>query len=273
MKAFSRIAVAALAGFSFLTGSVSAAGLFHNAGSGPRIFIGEVQSYGDYELKREAFDTFADKLYQNMTAKNFQVVSRADMTNEAGRHDEGNSEEDTKLSVIHMDAIIHGHWFEHGEAAAKLVRYADAAMGRKYFYDDVRIENWRKQSGVPYRLSPAVAQQAEQIAQTYGAQYMLFVNLKDVDVRLKHTMFASRTERETRGKKVTAVVDYYLLNTANGKVFEGHCENKKTAQLMNFAIVKNGKGMNVDEMLNQVMAAQVEDIVADLNKNGMKAVQ
>ena len=62
MKAFSRIAVAALAGFSFLTGSVSAAGLFHNAGSGPRIFIGEVQSYGDYELKREAFDTFADKL-------------------------------------------------------------------------------------------------------------------------------------------------------------------------------------------------------------------
>lgn len=273
MKAFSRLAAAAVVSFAFFTGSVSAAGLFDNAGSGPRIFIGEVQSYGDYELKSEAFDTFADKLYQSMRTKNFQVISRADMTNEAGRHDMGTSDEDAQLSLIHMDAIIHGHLFEHGEAAAKLVRYADAAMGRKYFYDDARIENWRKQSGVPYHLSPSVTQQAEQIAQDYGAQYLLFVNLKEVDVRLKHTMFASRTDRETRGKKVTAIVDYYLLNTSNGKVFEGHCENKKTAQLMNYAIVKNGKGMNVDEMLNQVMEAQVEDIVADLNKNGMKAVQ
>lgn len=273
MKAFSRIIVTVLAGWALFTGSASAAGLFNQADSGSRIFIGEIQSYGDYELKREAFDTFADKLHQCMTGNSFQVISRADMTNETGRHTEGAAGEDAQLSTIHMDAIIHGHQFEHGNAAAKLVRYADEAMGRKYFYDDARIDAWRKQSKVPYRLSSSVWQQAEQIAQHYGAAYMLFVNLKDVDVRLKHTMFASRTERETRGKKVTAIVDYYLLNIKNGKVFEGHCENKKTAQLMNFAVVKSGKGMNVDEMLNQVMDAQAADIVADLNKNGMKAVQ
>ena len=67
-------------------------------------------------------------------------------------------------------------------------------------------------------------------------------------------------------------MDYYLIHAQNGHVYEGHCEINKTAQMMNFAIVKSGKGMNVDEMLNAVMTVQTKTIAEDVAKHGLKAV-
>lgn len=253
-------------------GCGEAAGLFASQNAGPKIFIGEVQSYGDYELRAEAFDSFADKLRQELNDQKLNAISNATVTNEAGRHSQGGSDEAAQLSRLHMDAIVHGHQFEHGYAAAKLVRYADDAMGRKYFYDIPRVEAWKKQAQQPYYLSQNMQPLAQQIANAYGASYLLFVNVKDVDFRLKHGMFASRSTRETRGKKIKASLDYYLINVQTGKVYEGHCENKKTAQMYNLAIVQGGKGMNVDELLNSIMESQTDDIVKDILKNGMKAV-
>lgn len=249
-----------------------AAGLFQKQATS-MILLGEVQSYGDYELKADSFNTFADKLCQEMQAKQLNVIGRANMTNEAGRHATGGSDDDAMLSTIHMDAIIHGHQFDHGYAAAKLVHYADATMGRKNFFDDEKIEAWRKKADTTYRLTPTVQTMAQQVAQKYNAAYLLFVNVKDVDVRLKHNWFASSTDKATRGKKMSAALDYYIINVKTGLVYEGHCENKKTAQMMNYLIAQTGKGMSVVEMLNQVMEAQTVDLVNDLTKKGMKAVR
>ena len=46
-----------------LTGTpAQAAGLFGDTPAGDSVFVGEVQSYGDYELKADACATFVDKL-------------------------------------------------------------------------------------------------------------------------------------------------------------------------------------------------------------------
>ncbi len=250
-----------------------AAGLFDSQNTGPKILIGEIQSYGDYELQADAFQIFADKLCQELNQHKLMVTGNTGkMSNEEGRHSEGGAGEGALLSKIHMDAIVHGHQFEHGYAAAKLVRYADATMGRRFFYDEERVAAWKKQPQQTYFLSQGVQAAAKKIAGKYGATYLLFVNVKDVDVRLKHGMFASHTTNETRGKKMKAALDYYLINASTGRVYEGHCENKKTAQMYNFALVQGGKGMDVAELLNHIMEAQTDDIVKDIVKNGMKAV-
>ena len=70
---------------------------------------------------------------------------------------------------------------------------------------------------------------------------MLFVNLKDFDVRLKHSIFATHTERETKGKKLSASLDYYLVNARTGRVYEKHLENKKTAQMVTSASARRAR--------------------------------
>ena len=252
--------------------NIQAAGLFQHRTSGPVILIGEIQSYGDYELKPVFFNTFADRLNHQLQNRKVAVIDRGNVTNEAGRHDWNGTPEDRQLSQIHMDAIVHGHQFEYGYATAKLKRYADEKVGRAHFYDDAKTKEWHERDRETYRLSPELQPVIQQIADKYGATDILFVNDKDIDVRLKGTVFASKTERETRGKKMKARLDYYLVNASTGVVYEGHFENKKTAQMMNFGIVQSGKGMNVDEMLNAVMKVQSEEVAEDVVKNGLKAV-
>ena len=43
--------------------------------------------------------------------------------------------------------------------------------------------------------------------------------------------------------------------------------------MLNFAVAKFGKGMQVENMLNEIMDAQVMDIANDLTEKGMQAVQ
>ena len=253
--------------------SVQAAGLFEKQQAGPEIFIGEVQSYGDYELKADACATFVDKLSEALQQEGFAVSGRADLTNEAGRHDAiGAGGEAAMLSEIHMDAIVHGHQFDRGYTAAKLAHYADAAMGRAYFHQEDRIAAWKK-STAPYRLSPAKQQDAEHIGREYQAEYLLFVNLKDFDVRLKHSIFATHTEREKKGKKLSASLDYYLVNARTGKTYEGHVENRKTAQMVNFGLGKTGKGMDVDTLLGEVMETSAKSVASDIKKHGFSEVK
>lgn len=253
--------------------AAQAAGLFDHKQTGPEIFIGEVQSYGDYGLKADACATFVDKLSEALQQQGYAVSGRADLTNEAGRHDAiGTGDEAGKLSEIHMDAIVHGHQFDRGYTAAKLAHYADAVMGRAYFHQEDRIAAWKK-STAAYRLSPAKQQDAERIGRTYQADYLLFVNLKDFDVRLKHSIFATHTERETKGKKLSASLDYYLVNAETGKTYEGHVENKKTAQMVNFGLGKTGKGMDVDTLLGEVMETSAKAVANDIKKHGLSEVK
>lgn len=244
------------------------AGLFGGP-SGSAVFVGEVQSYGDYELKADACATFVDKLADALRQQGIAVSGRADLTNEEGRHDAiGSGDEAAKLSEVHMDAIVHGHQFDRGYTAAKLAHYADLTMGRAYFHQEDRLAAWKK-STQTYRLSPEKQRTAAAIAGKYGAKYLLFVNLKDFDVRLKHSIFATHTERETKGKKLSASLDYYLVNAQTGRVYEKHIENKKTAQMINFGLGKTGKGMDVDTLLGEVMETSAKDIAVDVKKHGL----
>lgn len=245
-----------------------AAGLFGGP-SGSAVFVGEVQSYGDYKLKADACATFVDKLADALRQQGIAVSGRADLTNEEGRHDAiGSGDEAAKLSEVHMDAIVHGHQFDRGYTAAKLAHYADLTMGRAYFHQEDRLAAWKK-STQTYRLSPEKQRTAAAIAGKYGAKYLLFVNLKDFDVRLKHSIFATHTERETKGKKLSASLDYYLVNAQTGRVYEKHIENKKTAQMINFGLGKTGKGMDVDTLLGEVMETSAKDIAVDVKKHGL----
>lgn len=254
--------------------TADAAGLFAPVSSAPLVLLGEVQCYGDDELKSAYFDTFADKLGQALQGKGIAVRGRMDVTNEAGRHDAADSSlEDRTLSDIHMDAIIHGHRFDRGEAGAKLAHYADDTMGRAYFHDEARIAAWRAQSKQTYFLMSRNQEAVQRIGQKYGADYLLFVNLKEVDVRLKHNLFATHTDAETRGKKLSAALDYYLVRVSDGRVYEGHCENRKTAQLLNFGLGRTGKGMNIDTLLSEVMEAQTNDLVKDMEVSGLPSLR
>lgn len=264
-----RLACVALAVCCFCALSVrpaEAGALFQKQGS--LIFLGEVQSYGDDELKSVFFDTFADKLSAALAEQGLSYTGSADLTNEAGRHQAtGADGEAADLSEIHMDAIVHGHQYDRGETAAKLAHYADAVMGRGYFHDEDRLKAWRSQPDATYPLAPEKQRLAKVIADRHGAKYLLFVNLKDVDVRLKHGIFATHTERETKGKKMKSSLDYYLVNAETGRVYEHHFEDKKTAQLLNFGLGQTGKGMAVDTLLGEVLEAQAKALAKDLAKH------
>lgn len=245
-----------------------AAGLFQKAAGSTLIYLGEVQSYGDAELKDVYFNTFADKLAAALQAQGLGYQGNADLTNEGGRHAAtGADGEAADLSEIHMDAIVHGHQYDRGNTAAKLAHYADAVMGRGYFHDEERLKAWRSQPDLTYPLGPDKQRLAKAIAERHGAKYLLFVNIKDVDVRLKHGIFATHTERETKGKKMTSSLDYYLVNAETGRVYEHHFEDKKTAQMVNFGLGQTGKGMAVDTLLGEVLEAQANALAKDLAKH------
>ena len=257
-----------------VSGCVSgeAAGLFANH-SGSQIYLAEVQSYGESELKPDYQATLADKIADQLRQKGLSVSAALDVTNESGRHDAiGTAGDQAALSEIHMDAIIHGHTFDRGYAAPKLAHYADQTLGRAYFHDEARIENWQK-SNVPYRLGSKCQAEAERIAAARGAQMLLFVNIRDVDVRLKHSIFASHTDKDTRGKKLMTQLDYYIWDARSGRVYEGTSEIKKTAQLVNFGLGQSGKGMDIDVLVNVVMDAQAKKLADDLMKQGLPALR
>ncbi|WP_294157718.1 hypothetical protein [uncultured Selenomonas sp.] len=254
-----------VAAFLALPRPAAAGGLFQQAG--PSIFLGEVQSYGDDELKARYFDTFSEKLGAALADQGLAYTGSVDLTNEEGRHAAtGAGGEAGDLSEIHMDAIVHGHQYDRGDTAAKLAHYADAVMGRGYFHDEERLKAWHGQPDATYALSPDKRRLAKAIADRHGAQYLLFINIKDVDVRLKHGIFASHTDRETKGKKMKSSLDYYLVNAATGRVYEHHFEDKKSAQLINFGLGKTGKGMAVDTLLGEVLEGQAQALAKDLAK-------
>lgn len=60
---------------------------------------------------------------------------------------------------------------------------------------------------------------------------------------------------------------------SDGRVYEGHCANKKTAQLLDFGLGKLGKGMNIDTLLSEVMEAQTNDLVKDMETAGLPSLQ
>lgn len=234
--------------------------------SGPRILLAEVAGYGQYELKPEFMENFYDVIREKLQDK-FDVETRATLLNEP-------TAEDEIFSTIHMDAIAHSHLYRRELANVKMTRYGDSILGKDYYQDPAKTAARRKLEGKAYRLSPEIADAVRELGESYGVEYMLFCNVRDADVwRKTGGIFgASPSSYDLRGKRVQVEMEYFLINTKTGKVFEGQNAQKRTSLTTNVLIGKYGNNYTVGDMINFVLEDQAGRLVENLVKRGLKAV-
>lgn len=252
----------------FFMVSVAYAKPFERVPNAPGILIGEVASYGDYALQPYFFETFLDLLTEKIqNTGNFRVEFRYTNVPEISE------KEKMIFSYVHMDAIARGHQYRRELAGVNLIRYADALMGKQYYQDEARALAWRKQADVPYSLSPDACDIVRKLGEIYNVEYLVFCNLYDVDIALNRSLFNAKVyDIEMRAKEIHSDMNYYLVHTRTGRVFEGHNEMVKRGQIINILIDKYGKGFTVEQMLHCVLDVQAKKTVDRILSVGLKAV-
>ena len=259
--------------------NTSFAAIFDKASNsnGPKLLLAEVKGYGENELKPEFFANFREQLGEQLQDSGvFQVELR--LSDGANMDLDQQSPEDKLFSIIHMDAIAHSHLYRREFASSQMIRYGDSIMGKKYYQDDEQTARRMKQEGMPYFLTTNVITMVNELGQKYNADYMLFVNLRDADVfRKTGGIFSTHTTQDDviksmLGKRVTVDMEYYLVNTKTGKVFEGQNAQKKTAVITNALIVKNGVKTSAAQLLHDILGNQAQQIVKLVTTKGLRAV-
>ncbi|MBQ9377019.1 MAG: hypothetical protein IJU05_04365 [Schwartzia sp.] len=238
---------------------------FAQAG-GPTILIGEVASYGDYALQPFFFETLRDLLTEKLqNSGRFRVETRWMPADPKGQED--------PFSLVHMDAIVRGHQFRREMGGARIIRFADAALGRAYYSDEARLERWRRRPDEPYRLSPKAAEAARAIGVAHGADYLLFCDMYDVNIMLNRSLFNAPVEdTEWRAKEIMASMNFYLVDAGTGRVFEGHNSTEKRGQIIDIVIGRYGKGFTIEQLLHWVLDYQTERTVKKILGTGLKAL-
>ena len=251
----------------FCMSGVTFAGVFDSNSTGPRILLAEVKGYGENELKPEFLEHFREILGDQMQMSKKIQVDLSRLSEGIFLNLDQQQPEDKLFSIIHMDAIAHSHLYRREFANAQMIRYGDSIMGKKYYQDDEQTAKRRKLEGQPYNLTLNVDYMVKELAQKYNADYMLFVNLRDADVlRKTGGIFGTHTTEEDivnslRGKKVTFELEYYLINTKTGKVFEGQNSQKKSAVMKNIVVGKEGVKTNAAQLLTDILKQQAVQIV------------
>ena len=244
----------------------------------PTILIGEVRGYGENELIPKYFEDFRDELAAALQqSKKVNIdVSRIMLESDQP------SEEDKLFSLIHKDAIARGALYRREYANAEMIRYGDVLMGggdakkgQRYFQDDDITKERMKRAGKPYDLTFTAVKQVNEIGLRYGADYILFVNLRDADVwRKTGGIFGTRPENDDfRGKKVLVELEYYLVNTKTGKVYEGQNAEKKTSLTTNALVGKYGNNFTVHDMVNYVLKDQAEKVADGVLNKALKTLR
>ena len=251
-----------------LCASVAYAKPFGKTPGAPGVLIGEVASYGDYALQPYFFETFLDLLTEKLQdTRKFRVESRR-MTAPDIPDDEAGI-----FSRIHMDAIARGHQYRREMAGVHMIRYADALMGKAYYQNEARALAWRKQADAPYSLSPEVRGAAQEIGEIYGVEYLVFCDMYDVNIALNRSLFNAKvSDIEMRAKEIHSDMNYYLVHTRTGRVFEGHNEMVKRGQIINILIDKYGKGFTVEQMLHCVLETQAKKTADRIAGTGLKSL-
>ena len=237
---------------------------FEKSSNLPSIMVAEVRGYGENELLPKFSEDFKDILSSELSlTQKFNV----DMSR-IGVDLENPTPEDELFSTIHMNAIANGHLYRRDLANAKMIRYGDSVKGREYYQNNEITAQRMKLEGKPYRLSFEVEEAVKEIGNTYGVDYLLFVNLRDADVWRKHGgIFGTHTTaQEFRGKKASIDLEFYLINTKTGSVFEGQNSEKKTSLVTNILISKYGNNFTIQEMMQNLMATQAQQIIKIINK-------
>ena len=172
---------------------------------------------------------------------------------------------------LHMDAIVYGPLFEKATANAKMIHYAEKALGRDYFWDDDKITARRKLAGKPYRISEKMTQIAKTIGEQTGADYLLFCNLVNVEIVLKNSLFNASTTLSERPKQIKVETFFYLIDTKTGLVYEGRNFSDKTGQILNL-LGQYGSGLEAEKLLDAMFEVQSKRIVEDVCNVGQKVL-
>ena len=258
-----------------MSGSVFAA--FERTTGLPTILIGEVRGYGENELIPKYFEDFRDELAAALQRSNKVNIDVSRIMLNAG--DEP-TDEDKLFSLLHKDAIANGALYRREYANAEMIRYADVIKGggdpkkgRQYFQDDAITKERMNRAGKPYDLTFTAVKQVNELGRRYNADYILFVNLRDADVwRKTGGIFGTSTDYDYRGKKILVELEYYLINTKTGKVYEGQNAEKKTSLTTNVLVGKYGNNFTVHDMVNYVLKDQAEKVADGVLNKALKII-
>ena len=230
----------------------------------PRLLMAEIESYGNTELKPEITANFY-KIIAEVLKNDFNVESRKLVAN-IGGEPITNTE---IFSTIHMDAIVHGPFFNYDTASVKLRNYSDSVFGRQ------RAKNIsaKKYDGKVYRLNTSLNSEIKKIGAAYDVDYLFFCDVKDIDAwrRIGSTFGANPTTKNLDGKKIQVNLDYYLIEVKTGKVFAGQISDKKTKISANQLSKFLGRNVTVNDMMNYVLNEQALKIQKNIVEKGFKA--
>lgn len=267
----SRIRIGILTGtLLLLCMTVCFAKPFESKQGGASLYIGEAACYGEHAVQDEFLTHFKIKLQENLQgAQNdgkFHLVGSSFF---AG----GESAADQEiLSRILMDAIAYGPLFEKAYANAQMIHYAEGIFGEEYFWDEGKLAQRKAGAGKPYRISQAMTDAAKNIGAKYGAEYLIFCNLIDVNVELAHSIFNASSTLEERPKHIRMETSVYLVNAKTGMVYEGHILTEKMGRIQNL-FGQYGKAMTAEALLEAMFDVQSKKIVKDVCGNGKKALE
>ena len=273
MKLFTKILIVLM----ILCINVTSEAAFEKS-SGKTILLAEVKGYGEDELRPEFLASFREALGDEMQQSKSFSVDLSRLSDGVYLALEKQESEDKLFSLIHMDAIANGHLYRREFACSQMIRYADSVKGKAYYQDDEETVLRRKSEGKPYELSANITQMAIELGKKYGADYLLFVNVRDADVFRKTGgifgthITAEEIEKGMRGKKVTFELEYYLINVKTCRVYEGKNAQKKTTLMKNIVIGKSGQKANATQLLTEILKDQVHQIVKGLEIKGLKTV-
>ncbi len=251
-----------LASFAFLilnvVASAPAYAIFEQDMSLPGVVVCEVESYGEDALRQEYFYTFEELLIDQLrSSKSFRVEQKLNVDPVL---DNGEKVDlDYFFSIVHMDAIARGENFVQERSHMRLVRYARSIEG------DLAKEG-------DYSVSLSLKETLKKIGELHHVKYLIFCNLKNVEVDLKKNI-AFYQRDDLKGMKLKMDMDYYLVNTENGKIFEGHSFADKTAQIIDVVVLKYGKSITVQQLLHTILERQAERAVEHFAAKGINAVE
>ena len=236
----------------------------------PKLLIAEVASYGVYELRDNFIANMYDKIFDKLR-ENFQIKSLKNLNGETS------SQENSQLSLIHMNAIANGRLYRRELAGVKMIKYGDTIKGKAYYQDEEKTAARMKLEGKPYSLSPDVEEMVKKIGEDYGVDYLFFCNVRDADVwRKSGGIFgvdANDDSEGLRGKRVQVEMEYYLVNAKTGKVFEGQNTAKKTSLMVNVLFGNYGTKNDTNGLLDYVLDDQATKLAKVIKGKGLNAVK
>lgn len=252
----------------FFTQSASAKLFEHNEGA--KIYIGEVAGYGEHELQPQFLDMFKEQLGQMLRENGKGKIQIVEDNSLQGENNFNSIiKVDNVWQNIHMDAICHGPQFNIADANAKMIFFAEKAMGEDYFWDDDKLAARKKMIGKPYRISEKMTTAAKTIGEAYQADYLLFCNLVDADIVFKNSIFKMNAPLTEKPKQIKVVSFFYLIDTKTGLVYEGYNMSDKTSQILNI-LEQKGIDIEAKKLLDTMFMVHSKRIAEDVANEGTK---